>query len=220
MEGVARPVSHWLRTARDARSAALDTAEAVAAARASGVATLILPADAGWEASLGPVAALPLAALPDVPTRRSRPRPAALRAPGAALLLGGVATSARGLDLAARIAAATGASLLRDTFAPRLARGGGRPRPVGVPYLTEMAVDALRGLSSLVLVDTRRPVGFFAYPGQPSLLADPATVQTVLAAPGEDALGALEALAAAVGAPASVAVDAVGAGGAADRAAR
>ena len=38
-----------------------------------------------------------------------------------------------------------------------------------------MAVDALRGFSPLVLVDTRRPVGFFAYPGQPSLLADPGT---------------------------------------------
>ena len=54
---------------------------------------------------------------------------------------------ARAATLAARIAAATGATLLRDTFAPRLARGGGRPRPVGVPYLTEMAVDALTGFS-------------------------------------------------------------------------
>ena len=110
---------------------------------------------------------------------------------GAALLLGGATTAARGLDLAARIAAATGATLLRDTFAPRLARGGGRPRPVGVPYLTEMAVDALKGFSTLVLADSRRPVGFFAYPGQPSLLADPSTKLVALASPGEDALAAL-----------------------------
>ncbi len=114
-----------------------------------------------------------------------------MRAPGAALLLGGAATGARGLDLAARIAEATGPTLLRDTFAPRLARGGARPRPLGVPYLTEMAVDALKGFSSLVLVDTRRPVGFFAYPGQPSVLADPSTSVLALASPGEDALAAL-----------------------------
>ena len=207
IESVVRPASHWVRTVRDARSAALDTAEAVAAARASGVATLIVPADAGWEQSLGAVPALAVPALSPVPDEAVAAAAAALRRPGAALLIGGAATSARGLDLAARIAAATGAALLRDTFAPRLARGGGRPRPVGVPYLTEMAVDALSGLSSLVLVDTRRPVGFFAYPGQPSLLADPSTELVALASPGEDALGALEALAAEVGAPASVAVD-------------
>ena len=209
IESVVRPASHWVRTVRDARSAAADTAEAVAAARAAGVATLIVPADAGWEPSLGAVPALAVPGLSPVPDEAVSAAAAALRRPGAALLIGGAATSARGLDLAARIAAATGAGLLRDTFAPRLARGGGRPRPVGVPYLTEMAVDALSGVSSLVLVDTRRPVGFFAYPGQPSLLADPSTDLVALASPGEDALGALEALAAEVGAASSVAVPAL-----------
>jgi acetolactate synthase-1/2/3 large subunit len=208
VESVVRPASHWVRTVRDARSAALDTAEAVAAARAGGVATLIVPADAGWEDSLGPVAPVPVPALSPVPADAVEASARALRSPGAALLVGGAATSARGLALAAAIAEATGATLLRDTFAPRLARGGGRPRPVGVPYLTELAVDALKGFSSLVLVDTRRPVGFFAYPGQPSLLADPSTAVLALASPGEDALGALEELASAVGAPSSVSVDA------------
>jgi acetolactate synthase-1/2/3 large subunit len=85
----------------------------------------------------------------------------------------------------------------------RLARGGGRARPVGVPYLTEMAVDALSDLSHLVIAGSQAPVGFFAYPGRPSLLADPRTTVTVLANPEEDALAALEALADAVGAPAS-----------------
>jgi len=209
VESVARPASHWVRTVRDARSAALDTAEAVAAARSGAVATLIVPADAGWEESLGPVAPAPVAPLPAVPSEAVEASARVLRQGGAALLLGGAATSARGLDLAARIAAATGATLLRDTFAARLARGGARPRPLGVPYLTEPAVDALKAFSSLVLVDTQRPVGFFAYPGQPSLLADPSTSVLALAAPGEDALGALEDLASAVGAPAAVSVPAL-----------
>jgi len=204
IESVVRPASDWVRTVRDARSAATDAAEAVAAARAGGVATLIVPADAGWEPSLGPVAAAPVAAVAPVPSEAVEAAARALRSGRAALLLGGAATRARGLELAARIAAATGATVFRDTVAPRLERGGGRPRPLGVPYLTELAVDALSGLSQLVLVDTLRPVGFFAYPGQPSLLADPATELTVLASPGEDALGALEALAEAVGAAASV----------------
>ena len=82
-----------------------------------------------------------------------------------------------------------------DTFPARLARGGSRPRPEGVPYLTELAVPALAGLRSLVLAGTRAPVGFFAYPGMPSVLADPSTSMVGLATPEEDVLGALEALA-------------------------
>jgi acetolactate synthase-1/2/3 large subunit len=200
IESVARPASHWLRTTRDARSAATDTALAVAAARAGGVATLILPADAGWEPSLGPAAAIASTARPSVPEEAVEAAARALHSGAAALLLGGQATGERGLAIAARIAAATGAPLFRDTFPVRLARGGGRPRPVGVPYLTEMAVDALSDLSHLIVVGSQAPVGFFAYPGQPSLLADPRTTVTVLASPEEDALAGLEALAAAVGA--------------------
>ena len=204
IESIARPASRWLRTTRDARSAATDAALAVAAARAGGVATLILPADAGWEPSLGPAAAVPASARLAVPDEAVEIAARALRSSGSALLLGGVTTGERGLALAARIAAARppGARLFRDTFPVRLARGGGRPRPVGVPYLTEMAVDALAGLSHLVIAGTQTPVGFFAYPGRPSVLADPQTAVTVLASPEEDALAALEALADAVGAPA------------------
>jgi acetolactate synthase-1/2/3 large subunit len=203
IESIARPASHWLRTTRDARSAATDTALAVAAARQGGVATLILPADAGWEPSLGPASAVPAVERPSVPDEAVEAAARALRCGAAALLLGGPTTSERGLAVAARIAAATGARLFRDTFPVRLARGGGRPRPAGVPYLTEMAVDALSDLSHLVIAGSQAPVGFFAYPGQPSLLAGPQTTVTVLATPEEDALAALEALAAAVGAPAT-----------------
>src|SRR4051795_5257736 len=67
IEAIARPSSHWLGTARDARSAATLTAEAVAAARRGGVATLVLPADAGWDASLGPAAPVASPPLPPVP---------------------------------------------------------------------------------------------------------------------------------------------------------
>jgi acetolactate synthase-1/2/3 large subunit len=206
IETVVRPASHWVRTASDARSAAPLTAEAVAAARALGVATLILPADAGWDEGAGPAAARPVPPRAPVPDGALEAAARALRSGRAALLLGGPTTREPGLRAAARIAAATGAEVFHDTFTPRLERGGGRPRARLLPYIVELALEALRGLDHLVIVGSRDPVGFFAYPGLPSRLADPDTEITVLAGPEEDAVAALEALAEAVGAPASPSV--------------
>ena len=59
VEGFARPVSAWLRSARDPRQLASDAADAVAAAcePPGGVATLIVPADVAWGESGGPAPA-------------------------------------------------------------------------------------------------------------------------------------------------------------------
>ena len=67
VEAIAGPASHWLRSARDAREAATLAAEAVAAARRGGVATLVLPADAGWDESLGAAEPARQAPAPQVP---------------------------------------------------------------------------------------------------------------------------------------------------------
>src|SRR5687767_8406885 len=200
---VARPVSHWYASARDARGAATDAAAALAAARShgGGIATLVVPADAGWDPAAGPAA-------PVEPTPAAAPPEAAVEAAArvlrsggqAALLLGGAATRGPALRTAAAIAAATGARLLHDTFPARLERGAGIPRAEPLPYLTEMATEALAGLSHLVVCGTQPPVAFFAYPGRPSRFADPATAIEVLAGPPEDVAGALEALAGVLGA--------------------
>jgi len=206
IESVARPASHWLARARDARSAAGEAAAAVAAARSrgGGVATLILPADAGWDASAGPAAPVtpqPAAPVPDEALERAA---RALRSgTPAAILLGGATTRAAGLHAAARIAAATGARVLHDTFPARLERGAGVPPAEPLPYLTEMATEALAGLAHLVVAGTQAPVAFFAYPGKPSRLASEDTDVQVLAGPAEDAVGALEALAELLGAGAA-----------------
>ena len=105
----------------------------------------------------------------------------------AALLLGGAATRGPALRAAARIAAATGARLIHDTFPSRLERGAGVPRAQPLPYLTEMATEALAGLAHLVVCGTQAPVAFFAYPGRPSRLAAPTPTCDVLAGPREDA---------------------------------
>ena len=60
IEGIARPMSHWVKTSQSSRDVAADGAAAVEAARAAPgqIATLILPADTAWTEG-GQVAVVP-----------------------------------------------------------------------------------------------------------------------------------------------------------------
>src|SRR6266436_4257255 len=60
IEGLARPMSEWVRTSPDAKSVSADGAAAIAAAKSSPpqIATLILPADTAWNEADG-IAQLP-----------------------------------------------------------------------------------------------------------------------------------------------------------------
>jgi acetolactate synthase-1/2/3 large subunit len=202
IEGFAAPVSAWIRVSESAAAVANDGAEAVRVAMTppGRIASLILPADTAWNDAPG-------SARPQTPPA---PTPAladdihatirALRAGGpAALLLNGKALTEQGLELAGRIARATGARLLADTFVARIARGAGRVDVERVPYFAEQASEALAGLEYLVLVDTKAPVSFFAYPGKPSELTPPGCEVTRLTAPGDDTIAALAAVAEGVG---------------------
>jgi acetolactate synthase-1/2/3 large subunit len=180
---------------------AADAAEAIAAATTppGGVATLILPADVTWLDGAAP------AAPPPVPRPRSVAdadvaaiAKALQSGEPAALLLGGRVLRAPALQAAGRIAAATGAKLLCETFPARLERGAGIPAVERIGYLAEFATAQLAGLAHLVLVDARPPVSFFAYPGKPSYLVPPDCTVHVLAGDGDDAAGALDHLADAV----------------------
>ena len=117
------------------------------------------------------------------------------------ILLGGRALRERGLRAAASIAAATGATLLAETFPARLERGGGLPPIERLAYLGEMAIGQLASARHIVLVDTPAPVSFFAYPDQPSELWPTGCELHVLAGPEHDVTGALEALAVSVRTP-------------------
>ena len=117
----------------------------------------------------------------------------------ARLLLGGAALSTRGQRAAARVASATGARLLAETFPARWERGAGLPAIERLPYFPEQAVPLLADARPLVLAGACDPVAFFGYPGQPSRLG-PDEPAHCLAAPEEDANAALEALAEALGA--------------------
>jgi acetolactate synthase-1/2/3 large subunit len=203
VESLAHPVSGFVRTSKAASELAADGAAAIAAALGppGRVATLIVPADCQWEEAAGPVRPLP----PRAPAAVSE---AALAAAAEAvtsgrpalLLLGGRALSEAGLRAAATLAASTGARFASETFFARLERGAGLPLPERLPYFPEQATAFLGAFERLILVGTREPVAFFAYPGLPSRPAPPGLRVDVLAEPGEDEEGALAALAERVGA--------------------
>lgn len=204
IEGLARPVSGWVKQAQSARTVALDGAQAVAAALEppGQIATLILPANTAWEDGSGPIEPL-LVRQPKPPARDAVRRAAkALRgAKKGVVLVGGRGLDARGLEAAGRVQAATGAAAMCDTFFARLRRGAGLAPAARLPYFAEEIVQRLAGVDVLVLAGTKPPVAFFAYPGKPSW-PTPADAEIVQLATGEeDVPGALEALAEELGAP-------------------
>ncbi len=170
--GVARNVSRWVRESTGPLSVGADTSEAVVEARRGGVATLILPADASWTDGAEPGRTVAVDDLTvDGPVDAIELAAKALRSgEPAALLLGGGALREDGLVAASRIAEATGAKLLCETFPARLERGAGLPAVERLGYLAEFAVAQLHGLRHLVLADAKAPVSFFAYPNVPSVL--------------------------------------------------
>lgn len=204
--GFARPVSAWIHESKSASCAAADAARAVQAARAApgGIASLILPADAAWNAAEHAAHMLPdigpAAVSADVVVDIAR-----LLANGkrSALLLRGAALHGPGLEAAGRVQAKTGVRLLCDTFAPHAELGAGRVPVERIPYFAEQICEFLQPLEQLVLVGSKAPVSFFAYPGKPSWCAPANCVIAHLAHPHQDGAGALAALADALDAPAS-----------------
>jgi acetolactate synthase-1/2/3 large subunit len=204
IETVARNVSSWIRRSATTAELGADAAAAVAAAMGppGQVATLILPADVSW--GDGGVAAAPVAPTPPRAVDAAAVEAVAkvLRAGApAALFLGGHALGERGLRAAHRIAAATGAQLLAETFPTRLDRGAGLAEPTRLAYLAEFAMAQLEPLQHLVLVDAKAPVSFFAYPDKESYLVPAGCELHELAAADQSAEDALEALVAALDAP-------------------
>ncbi len=198
-EGWARGVSGWVRTAMDSKTVGADAAAAVQAAMiAPGqIATLILPSDSSWNEG-GIVAE----ALPRLPTPTADPKQiddvaAVLRRGGSGnvLLLGGVALSEEGLELAWRISQATGVRLVAQGSNARMARGQGRASLDRVPYVVDVAVKAMADTRNLILCGSKKPVTFFAYPNKPQTsIPDDAQIYN-LARPEQDVIEALTRLA-------------------------
>src|SRR5688572_16937835 len=208
IETVARNVSSWIRSSDSSKALATDAADAVAAAIGppGQVATLILPADVSWSDGGDAAAPVPPGAAAAVDAAIVTELAGILRGDDpACLFIGGRACRADALVDASRIANTTGAKLLAETFPARLERGAGRVPVDRLAYLAEFAAMQLEGLRHVVLVDTKSPVSFFAYPGKASDLVPAGCTVHVLAGPDGDPAAALAALADAVGAPADAA---------------
>src|SRR6187401_501067 len=139
IEGIARPVSGWVRTSPSAR------AVAAAGAAPGQVATLILPADTAWNEADG-VAPAPAVGPPAPVGAETIERCAAALRTGepAMLMLTGLAVRERGLALAGRIASATGARLIAQGSNARIQRGAGRVPIERLPYPVDQALGVLK----------------------------------------------------------------------------
>jgi len=205
IDGIARPVSQWIGRAKAAHDVAKLGAEAVTVARSGSgkIATMVLPADTAWTEVTGPAPAMAPPPRAKVDDSAIAAAAAALKKAGARgmLVLGGHALLRPCLEVAARIAAVTGCQLSNPGASARMERGGDLPRVGRVPYILSQALAYLKDTDEMVLVGCRRPVAFFAYPGQPSLLTPETCNITPVADVDDDLLDALERLADALKAP-------------------
>jgi acetolactate synthase-1/2/3 large subunit len=204
IEGLARPLSHWVRRADSADTIAWDAAQAVdkASEHPGQIATLVLPGDTSWQ--------------PAGATAVPAPRTATRRAPPAArvehvarvlqsgeptlVILANRATRGAALDKAGQVAAATGARLGSQFFTARIERGAGRVPIERIPYAVPQAQSFLNGFKHIVTVETTEPVAFFSYPDKPSLLKAEGTLVHPLVKDDEDSELALDMLLSALGA--------------------
>jgi len=208
VEALVGAASDWHAFGTDPARIGADAARALAAA-GSGygrVASLVLPADVSW--GVGGTAALPVppaAPRPPDPGAVARAARALRSGRRALILLGTPAVVAELHPLLAGLARGTGAALIGSPMIAALPRGRGRLDLPTVAYPVDDALRQLDPFDVILLVNCPPPVGFFRYPGRPSLMHRPDAEVITLSRADQDAAAALHALAAALEiAPAAV----------------
>lgn len=198
IEGLARPLSHWVRRIDGAHAVARDVAAGVAKAHEhpGRIATLILPGDASWQ-DAGEIVRLPRSPRVKRPPDQARVEQVArvLRSGEPTLIiLANKATRGPALALAGRVAGASGARIGSQFFTARMERGAGRTPLERIPYSVAPALAFLAAFKHLVTIETTEPVAFFSYPDLPSQLKAPGTQVHALAEADEDSEAALAML--------------------------
>lgn len=197
-----RVVSHWTQEARSASHLGELGAQAAALAKTGRICTIVAPTNRHWEDANPPPAMPAPAGFPQV-SAAAIARAAAMLGAGkrTGLVLGNRALHGTALDTAARIAAASGATLLAETFVSRhLARGAGRPVIETIPYEYEIGVKFLSGYEQLLFIGAAFPVATFAYRNKPVWKNPPDCALFAMASVEEDMEAALDRLCAAMGA--------------------
>ena len=191
---LARVVSHWAKEARSASNLGELGAEAAALAKTGKICTIVAPTNCHWDEANPP---------PIVPASPGRPKTAAEAIARAAamltngkktgLVLGNLALHGEALDIAARIAAKTGAALLSETFPSyHLSRGEGRPPVDPIPYEFEIGLKFLQPYEQLIFVGALFPVATFAYKNKPTMKSPPGCDLFVMASVEQDLTAALK----------------------------
>lgn len=213
IEGIARPMSHWVRTIASSEHLVADGREAVTQARGrpGRIASLILPADFAWtplEQSPVMQGVVQEAEAQPVDEKRLHEIADVLRKHGSKtlLLLGGRATQARTTAWAGKISADTGCAVMSEFYSPSIQRGAGRAAIPRLPYAVDAALKVLSKFERIVLVNSVEPVAFFAYPNKPGRLSAPGTQFQMLSAPTQNPEEALHMLCDALGATRTQAV--------------
>jgi acetolactate synthase-1/2/3 large subunit len=203
-DSLARTVSAWVRTSTSSVDVGRDAAAGVQAARVTPgqIATLILPSDVSWGAGGIVAEPLPVPAPPPIDPFAVENAARVLRdGKNVLILLAGRGVLAKSQKLAWRIARATGATILADYVNGRVARGRGNLQLERVPFATDLAIKMLSQFDHVILVNSKPPVGFFAYPDKPSTQYPSHAQLHFLSRFDQDADAALEALVDVLGAP-------------------
>ena len=187
-EGVARPMSHWVKTSTSADTVAHDAALAasIAKEKSGQIATLILPADVSWLKT--DVVAQPVEPKPLRKVEASVVQAIAKviqQDKNTVMLLGGAALRGKALEFAGKIAEKTGCRILSEGQNARIERGHGRVSVNRLPFDVKGAQETLKGTEHLILVGAKVPIAFFAYPNLPSLLM-PESCEALTLATHED----------------------------------
>jgi len=200
----AKPVSGWIGEIENAKDVPAMTLKAIRASlQAPGkIATLIVPADSAWSTSVAPSTEKVSRTAPSLVDEAAIKSAAAGLSSGepAVMLIRGAALREEGLAWASRISNKTNVRVFCDTFTARVERGAGRAGIERLPYFPELIVDTLAGCKHLIIVGSKPPVGFFAYPDKPSWLTPEDCEIHTLARPEQDTVDALRRLAAEVNA--------------------
>ncbi len=215
IDGLARPISHWVRRSTSSCLVAGDVSVAIAQARSKPgkIATLILPGETSWgqageHSKSQPTPECPCFTRPEAPDM-SRVEQAAnvlRRGEPTLIVCGGQASRGRAVELLGRIKAHTGCRIATQFFTARIERGAGRATLERIPYYVPSALAYLKDFKHIITVETGEPIAFFSYPGSPSQMKPTGCAVHSLVLPDEDSITGLEMLIDALGAQKTEAV--------------